>query len=977
MHILLCHERLLFRFGADRVLLLLGKYLAERGHTVSFMAMRADASVVASFAHKVITLPTVEDYGELDTATTAWLTQHYDALFAPGQAPDIVVSGGWPFFSSLPFFRQKAGVTVFMDFGIVPRQGYHAGMQGILDRLAELKTSYLPMASCVTAISDFILTTQTLGYAQGLAPCRTILLGADHLDLPLWTTELDGAEGTGLAARIIADLRAADRPILFCMGRFETGCYKNGDAVFALSDRIARQFPQAAILVLADPAGEAIPAAYRDRLIPVGFPSDAELTALMRACDLGLSVSLWEGFNLPLAEMQWLERPALAFDLGAHPEVVCDPWYLCRDADQMGEKACQILRGEGSDAAHRRAALDKFKAFFRWERFTDENEALFDRLLRRDPTLANEVPRGFKPGLTVIMDVTNACLDTANSGVIRVTRRLGRELLAYVRVVFVVWDREAGCYVMPDAGRYERLAAYNGPERGPDLPVSPAGERLTLEAFLPQLRPDALWLLFCETVNEKTAAQARTFARQQGIRLAAIFYDAIAILRQELCNEEVVQNHANYMRGLAACDVILPISGFSGICLGDFWRDNGLAGCTIADNLLPAEFGGQERITSRDPASRGAPVELLCVSTLEPRKNHENLLAACEMLSREHPDLDWRLTLVGNRYAGDSRIAPMVEQACAQNPRIRWLGVVDDATLSDLYRRSDLTIYPSQIEGFGMPILESLWHATPCLCYQGGVMAELAAEGGCLTCDVFDPASLAQAMARLIGDPALRDRLVGEATRRVSKTWDDYARQTFYTLRREDLDRGPVRSLSPGTVCWREYLFGPAGIAGLSDAAQLGLTGLLTRLRPKVAMDIAWGPHGAAQLLAQYCEILFCLGPEIPASTRPDYPANVSRLCGDPERIVLPVLDELARLELQPQCILVEGRASNADAILRTLLRCVPPAPLFVIVTGGLTNWDNAEIYPNVHFFAPDCFRDASDQGLGGMALAYVLPYPR
>jgi 5-methyltetrahydropteroyltriglutamate--homocysteine methyltransferase len=44
----------------------------------------------------------------------------------------------------------------------------------------------------------------------------------------------------------------------------------------------------------------------------------------MGTVDLGVSVSLWEGFNLPLAEMQWGGRGVLVFDCGAHPEVVAD-----------------------------------------------------------------------------------------------------------------------------------------------------------------------------------------------------------------------------------------------------------------------------------------------------------------------------------------------------------------------------------------------------------------------------------------------------------------------------------------------------------------------------------------------------------------------------------------------------------------------------------------------------------------------------
>jgi hypothetical protein len=49
--------------------------------------------------------------------------------------------------------------------------------------------------------------------------------------------------------------------------------------------------------------------------------SDAEKWDYLKGLDLFVSCSLWEGFNLPLAEAQALGTAAIAFDTGAHPEV--------------------------------------------------------------------------------------------------------------------------------------------------------------------------------------------------------------------------------------------------------------------------------------------------------------------------------------------------------------------------------------------------------------------------------------------------------------------------------------------------------------------------------------------------------------------------------------------------------------------------------------------------------------------------------
>ncbi|MGH9668304.1 MAG: glycosyltransferase, partial [Bryobacteraceae bacterium] len=142
------------------------------------------------------------------------------------------------------------------------------------------------------------------------------------------------------------------------------------------------------------------------------------------------------------------------------------------------------------------------------------------------------------------------------------------------------------------------------------------------------------------------------------------------------------------------------------------------------------------------------------------------------------------------RYSGAPLLVEYVERAAELNPRIRWLGVVEDETLGRLYTHSSFTVYPSTLEGFGMPVLESLWHARPCLCSNRGVTAELAAEGGCLTINVEESSELAAGIVRLIEDCDLRNRLSLEAAARKLKRWDDYARDFYEILQKQGFGPG-------------------------------------------------------------------------------------------------------------------------------------------------------------------------------------------
>jgi glycosyltransferase involved in cell wall biosynthesis len=191
--------------------------------------------------------------------------------------------------------------------------------------------------------------------------------------------------------------------------------------------------------------------------------------------------------------------------------------------------------------------------------------------------------------------------------------------------------------------------------------------------------------------------------------------------------------------------------------------------------LLPGQFGEQPRNRQDNPAPETRETRILMVSTLEPRKNHLRLLEAFELLIQRRPDLRLRLVLIGNRYAGAPEIAEAVQATAQRNPCIEWLGVVDDARVAAEFARCSFTIYPSLVEGYGLPILESLWMGKPCLTHDGGVMQELASPGGCVIADMADPIAIMMGMEQMATDQTMLARLRGEARERKIATWRDYA----------------------------------------------------------------------------------------------------------------------------------------------------------------------------------------------------------
>ncbi len=926
MNILMCNERFLFRFGMDRTLILLGQHLTTIGHRVSAMAHQGDRAVLEGLFSRVIDVPVqVDDYLRLDELTAAWLETAWNECFAHAAPPEVVVVGGWPFFSAIPFLRRTGAAVVFVDFGAVPLDGYSGGALAVQEQVRRLRRRYLGEASLVIAISEFIARSQSRIDVGDKVPVLPVLLGADHLETPTWSADRVSPG----RSRGELDRRLAGRRTVLALGRWEPGCYKNSEAAFEVLDRLRADVPDAALLILDEPAKVTIPGGLRDAVFPIGYPDDAALVDLMRRVDLGISVSRWEGFNLPLAEMQWLGRPALAFDLAAHPEVVVHPWYLCRDTAEMAAKASAVLLDRGLDAAAGREASARFRDRFRWRRFTETCADAFAGLVR-------ETSRPVAPGRqpAVIVDVTNATRDPANPGVIRVSRRVGRELQRHVRPLFVVWDDALATYVLPTLAEYRQLGQFNGPEIVDGAPVSDPAFR-TLLTELPGWRgPGPTWLLLTETLSAQRAPGVVRFARAHGLALAAIFYDAIPVLHPEWCNEEIVGHHAQYMRSLSGCDVLLPISHFSGTCLTEFWKQEGLHGGLVRPHLLPGEFGGGPRATEvRAPS--GDEVKILCVSTLEPRKNHLGLVRACLHMQERFPTLAWSLTMVGNRYAGASDIIETIEALAATNPRIRWLGVVDDAELVRRYRDATFTVYPSFIEGFGMPILESLWHGRPCICSRENALGELASGGGCLPTDVRDEQALADAIHRLATDRGLLATLTEEAVQRKITTWNEYVEGLLSILAiNEGGIMADVTPITQNARDWSDIVY-PGCLREnwqMHDSERLALTALLARRRPRCAIEIGTYQGGSLSLLSQYCEMVFSIDidPDIPQKLR--HLNNVSFLTG-PSSAVLPLLfKELDANGIPVEFILIDAdhSAEGVRGDIERVLEYVPRTPLLV-----------------------------------------------
>ena len=364
-----------------------------------------------------------------------------------------------------------------------------------------------------------------------------------------------------------------------------------------------------------------------------------------------------------------------------------------------------------------------------------------------------------------------------NSGIQRCVRSIAKALMELQQpLIPVVWDWSCQQLAPATPAALSHLACWNGP---PSQAWSP------WKAVDPGETP---WLLIMELVSgpkNPNPEQLRTAC--DGMRIAWLFHDAIPIRWAHLydsCAEQAETVHAIYMRSLASYERVFCNSHASRKHLLDFLTAEGM-GCTqdqhsqILSLPLAEELGGSRCHGPPLDKPSCQRLQLLCVSTLEPRKNHIGLLKALVWLQAQGLR-NWQIEFVG--WGADTRVVALLQRACEAGLPLRWHGRADDDLLADLYAKADFTVYPSLEEGFGLPVAESLWHRRPCLCSGEGALAERAADGGCLTVNTADWRSIAAGLERLLRDSALRTELARQAGARSFRRWHDVAADLLKAL---------------------------------------------------------------------------------------------------------------------------------------------------------------------------------------------------
>ena len=166
----------------------------------------------------------------------------------------------------------------------------------------------------------------------------------------------------------------------------------------------------------------------------------------------------------------------------------------------------------------------------------------------------------------------------------------------------------------------------------------------------------------------------------------------------------------------------------------------------------------------------------LYVGNAYPHKNLEMLLRVFAELRSE--GLDAQLVLVGKADYFYDRLREVARTLKLQKDVI-FYGYATDEELPTLYRNARAYVFPSLLEGFGLPPLEAMRHGSPVVASKASCLPEILGDAA----SYFDPESsddMSIAMKTVFEDEALRASLVQKGDAQVRKySWRTCATQTL------------------------------------------------------------------------------------------------------------------------------------------------------------------------------------------------------
>jgi glycosyltransferase involved in cell wall biosynthesis len=331
----------------------------------------------------------------------------------------------------------------------------------------------------------------------------------------------------------------------------------------------------------------------------------------------------------------------------------------------------------------------------------------------------------------LVIEITSLVAVDFVSGIQRVVREIVTRMLNRqvedIEFVLVAYSEHRQCFYRIPVDRF--LSCYI------DRTIKSESLRKGDAFILDDLGPGDLFFDIDSVWNNR---MRRSFLlpilKNRGVRIAAMVYDIIPILFPQYCDEQTTVRFMDYIGAhLQYADLIISNTDST---LRDVERLSVRIGVRPVPGIcapLGADFkkrrSGGNDIDSRVLALKDKRY-LLCVGTVEPRKNHAFLL---EQYKANLRDAGFALVIAGRPGWNVDALITEMRAFDSSDENFFYFPNANDDTIDHLYQYAFFTVFPTEYEGYGLPLIESILRGTPVLASDIPVLREVGGE----YCDYF------------------------------------------------------------------------------------------------------------------------------------------------------------------------------------------------------------------------------------------------
>ncbi len=370
----------------------------------------------------------------------------------------------------------------------------------------------------------------------------------------------------------------------------------------------------------------------------------------------------------------------------------------------------------------------------------------------------------------LLIDVTDTCNFNIASGIQRVVRNLVREFNES-SIVFrlVTWNSDESVLreLTPDERKVatgEDVLLGHDPRIGLTDPVSFTPLLpVNCKIFIPELAT--------QTMRVKRTVSLNEYSNNS---LYAIGYDAVPIILPDTTSTGMVSAFTVQLELLKRCEMIFAISNstaheFSELLSG--LSSQGKKPPKVVPIPLPVETDPTNSVVNK---LTNAENRFLVVGSHEPRKNHERILAAAEMLWQR--GLNFEMNFVGSRGWESESFWELVSTLEARGRKLYCHTGINDSELIALYQSSSALLSFSIHEGYGLPIAESVRHNLPVITVNFGSQGEIAKAYNLTAINEITIDAISSAMEAFLTSQKLPKRV---SPSQESSTYPDSWREYF------------------------------------------------------------------------------------------------------------------------------------------------------------------------------------------------------